>query len=79
MTKQTETQFERDPAGMTPAARIAQLKAEVAKLEAAEAEREALAADAPMEDHDRAWRKIEDANTMVAGVAKLLIRLGVIR
>ncbi|MDF5775234.1 hypothetical protein [Pseudomonas syringae] len=51
----------------------------MAKLEAAEAEREALAADAPMEDHDRAWRKIEDANTMVAGVAKLLIRLGVIR
>ncbi|ALE01120.1 hypothetical protein [Pseudomonas syringae] len=79
MTKQAETQFERDPAGMTHAARIAQLKAEVAKLEAAEAEREALAADAPREDHDRAWRKIEDANTMVAGVAKLLIRLGVIR
>lgn len=79
MTKQTETQFERDPAGMTSAARIAQFKAEVAKLEAAEAEQQALAVDAPQEDHDRAWRKIEDARTMVAAVAKLLIRVGVIR
>lgn len=79
MTKQTETQFERDPAGMTPAARIAQFKAEVAKLEAAEAAREALGDDAPAEDNDRAWRKIEDAQGMVAAMAKLLIRLGVIR
>lgn len=79
MTKQTESQFERDPAGMTPAARIAQFKAEVAKLEAAEAEQQALAVVASQEDHDSAWRKIEDARTMVAAVAKLLIRVGVIR
>ncbi|CAD0264253.1 hypothetical protein DENIT_20142 [Pseudomonas veronii] len=71
--------FERDPAGMTPAARIAQFKAEVAKLEAAEAAQEALEADATQEDHDRAWRKIEEARTMVAALAKLLIRVGVIR
>lgn len=51
----------------------------MAKLEAAEAAYDALAADVPKEDHDRAWRKIEDARTMVAAVAKLLIRVGVIR
>ncbi|WP_282366385.1 hypothetical protein [Pseudomonas sp. PS02290] len=56
-----------------------QFKAEVAELEAAEAEQQALTVVASQEDHDRAWRKIEDARTMVAAVAKLLIRVGVIR
>lgn len=44
MAKHTENQFERDPAGMTSAARIAQFKAEVAKLEAAETDYEPFAA-----------------------------------
>jgi hypothetical protein len=45
------------------------------KLECAEAARQALAADVPSEDSDHAWRKIADAQAMVAGMAKLLIRL----